>query len=978
MKTKGFKVLAAVLLIAALALAVCGAAPDFSASAKEAPANQNLSLCLKDDWHVYVDGNNSGEENEWYTGFMGSGKTVSLPYDTAQDAWTSVIWFGNIFQADLGLQEGQRVVLDFEGVQYYAKIWLNGSYIGDHEGGVERFSFDVTDYIRDGEENLLALRLYTPRGEDTHEGGHDGELAWGLFGGTQRIQTPVYVRVVPEVHIVDTYVNTNYADGTVDVELTVDNASYTASRVRVTTDMQESGAGLSLVQSVKNFRVQPGRSVLSYTLKLDSFKAWSPDEPNLYDVSVVLEDKSSGLRDYSDVAVGFKDLRVDDEGYFVLNGERFFVKSCHTGSYVIGSIDVGADIEKQLHQLDYYKASGFNMVRFISAPALPEMLDYCDRIGLMVYEEPYMSWKQTDYERTTELFHESVAQIARRDRSHVSFSVLCMLNETFGTEVTHTNQRFEAAVSAPQVVRRIDNDVLLLLSSGRWDNTLEIASACNPGSSEWNAYMGNEGGVEATNETFQQSFSGMGDLHFYPTMPYNAAVGDLFRSMGDVRASFLSEAGAGSQPNIISDYYTLIQEKNHGLSFSYNSDIATQLKVLSGLFEEYRLNEIYGAQEDFIIESQRLSAVQRSLLADYIRSNPRISGYSLTQGPDIGYRGEGVLEGAMTHKATMFDTLRGCWNDLRWCINLRNYNLYSTDELQLTVDLSDINVLEEGREYSAYISITGGGKTMWSKTVTLTENGTFVVPVLSESVSLADFPSGEYTISAVLSGENAGSAAKNFWVTNVADMPRVSGTVYQYGLSDEVIGVYKSYGASVVEYSGQAVPEKSTILIGRTPGKSVLDAAYAAAQEGGCHVVGVTAEALGGDAYTYGSLPFDDKVAVSTTQNWLYHSDSVLYDTALTQGLQTGGLVDPLYYEDIYNAKYYQLKTTPDEIHCVQMLLGDDATTNNYTLLYGIKCGTYNWGSGYITVNTFDLAEGAGSPAADRLLVNLANYLGGK
>lgn len=110
-------------------------------------------------------------------------------------------------------------------------------------------------------------------------------------------------------------------------------------------------------------------------------------------------------------------------------------------------------------------------------------------------------------------------RLLRRDRSHVSFSVLCMLNETFGTEVTHTNQRFEAAVSAPQVVRRIDNDVLLLLSSGRWDNTLEIASACNPGSSEWNAYMGNEGGVEATNETFQQSFSGMGDL---PLLPHHA------------------------------------------------------------------------------------------------------------------------------------------------------------------------------------------------------------------------------------------------------------------------------------------------------------------------------------------------------------------------------------------------------------------------------------------------------------------------
>ncbi len=136
-------------------------------------------------------------------------------------------------------------------------------------------------------------------------------------------------------------------------------------------------------------------------------------------------------------------------------------------------------------------------------------------------------------------------------------------------------------------------------------------------------------------------------------------------------------------------------------------------------------------------------------------------------------------------------------------------------------------------EYSAYISITGGGKTMWSKTVTLTENGTFVVPVLSESVSLADFPSGEYTISAVLSGENAGSAAKNFWVTNVADMPRVSGTVYQYGLSDEVIG-----GVQILRRVRRGIQrpgrpgEEHIILIGRTPGKSVLDAAYAAAQEG--------------------------------------------------------------------------------------------------------------------------------------------------
>ena len=321
----------------------------------------------------------------------------------------------------------------------------------------------------------------------------------------------------------------------------------------------------------------------------------------------------------------------------MLNGERFFVKSCHTGSYVIGSIDVGADIEKQLHQLDYYKASGFNMVRFISAPALPEMLDYCDRIGLMVYEEPYMSWKQTDYERTTELFHESVAQIARRDRSHVSFSVLCMLNETFGTEVTHTNQRFEAAVSAPQVVRRIDNDVLLLLSSGRWDNTLEIASACNPGSSEWNAYMGNEGGVEATNETFQQSFSGMGDLHFYPTMPYNAAVRDVFQSLGGKRATFLSEAGAGSQANIISEYL-LYEQNGLPLNLYEHTYLTNQYNDLLVMFDAYKMDRVFGSPEEMIQASQEVSARQRALLLDMVRSNPLINGYSMTMATDTAAR----------------------------------------------------------------------------------------------------------------------------------------------------------------------------------------------------------------------------------------------------------------------------------------------------------------------------------------------------
>ena len=90
-----------------------------------APAVQDsarVSLCLEDNWHVYVDSADSGEKEEWYKGFLGGGRTVSLPYESSADGYTNVIWFGNEFMADFALNEGERTVLDFEGVQYYAKI----------------------------------------------------------------------------------------------------------------------------------------------------------------------------------------------------------------------------------------------------------------------------------------------------------------------------------------------------------------------------------------------------------------------------------------------------------------------------------------------------------------------------------------------------------------------------------------------------------------------------------------------------------------------------------------------------------------------------------------------------------------------------------------------------------------------------------------------------------------------------------------
>ena len=107
-----------------------------------------VSICLEEDWSVYPDTANIGEKYEWFKGFIGAGKSETIPFETSAQTYTDVVWFGNTFTPELGLNDSERVIIEFEGLQYYTKVWLNGAYIGEHEGSYGPFTFDITDYIK--------------------------------------------------------------------------------------------------------------------------------------------------------------------------------------------------------------------------------------------------------------------------------------------------------------------------------------------------------------------------------------------------------------------------------------------------------------------------------------------------------------------------------------------------------------------------------------------------------------------------------------------------------------------------------------------------------------------------------------------------------------------------------------------------------------------------------------------------------------
>ncbi len=452
----------------------------------------DAAIVLADDWRVLTDKHNVGEQELWYQIFPEQAPQVSLPYDAGEEGSTA--WFFRKFTPDLNLESGQRVVADFVGCQYYAKIWLNGNYIGDHEGSYGKFSFDVTDFLREDQPNLLAVRLFSANDGSTIRGQESDTLPQGPTNG-QAMQMPVCLSVVPQIAIADIFVDTEYENGNVNVQVIVDNPGTETVKVDIRARISPSGSAAVLTTTGAVFNAVPGLSKHTVTMSLDDFRAWSPDDPYRYTVWVEAFAQEADFSDSSVLEVGFKDLRIDSQGYFMLNGERLYVKS----------INIPTVTDALREQLMYYKSCGVNMVRFVGGPAPADALALCDTIGLLVYEETAMANK-ADSVYGEDLIRREIRQLIERDRNHPSFAIVGILNETKDTHTDFVNN-YQAAVESLDVVRIYDKDLLVFLSSGRFDEDAATASASNPNALAWDAYLGNEG------VTAQKQEMATGDLH---------------------------------------------------------------------------------------------------------------------------------------------------------------------------------------------------------------------------------------------------------------------------------------------------------------------------------------------------------------------------------------------------------------------------------------------------------------------------------
>ncbi len=429
-----------------------------------------MVISLNGQWLLGTDPHNVGRDHEWWKAPTADAKPAKVPW-IIQDTFPGyhgVAWYWRDFTAPANPHPQGRTLIRFGAVDYLAEVWLNGVPVGGHEGGEGPFALDVTGAVKPNAENRLAVRVLNPTpepidgivlGETPHRNKavpYTSGSAWDQGG----IVNPVELILAPPVRVEDLFVRPDPKTGLIRVQANLRNALTKPTPAHFEFTVAPATAGVALNFARLERALPAGDTLIEAELRVEQPHLWNLNDPFLYRVTARVD--AGGATDEQSVRCGFRDFRFED-GYFRLNGKRLFLRSSHTGNCCPVGLERPVDPDWLRRDLLNVKVMGFNAIRFIAGIPLPEQLDLCDEIGLMVYEESYAGWCLADSPKMPERYDRSTVEMIRRDRNHPSVVIWGLLNETpEGPVLQH-------AVQALKLVRSLDDTRLVFLNSGRWD-----------------------------------------------------------------------------------------------------------------------------------------------------------------------------------------------------------------------------------------------------------------------------------------------------------------------------------------------------------------------------------------------------------------------------------------------------------------------------------------------------------------------------
>ncbi len=431
----------------------------------------------------------------------GEWEEVSIPH-YGPPLGRAVTYYHRTFDLDPDWVGNGLLYLCFEGVDYKASVFLNGSYLGSHEGFFAPFEFEISEYVLPGENTLLVKveNDFTTTGNKDERGNKitgdkiygatgpgydDPELGWHHCPPAMGIYQDCYLETRSDLHIRDIFVRPLPEESLAEVWVEVNCIKPYLENISLNLDVFGQnfrdtlilgyeylpstvyipGVGdLAKPQDWKEsiLSMEYGVNYLKIPLLLEEFRWWEPETPWLYQVQIRLFNEGGELKDTRKQHFGMRSFTMDTvsvpRGNMFLNGRMIRLRGANTMGHLQQCVMRG-DRDQLVDDILLAKLCNMNFLRFTQRPVQEEIYEYCDKLGLL---------NQTDLPLFGSIrrnkFAEAVKQaeeMERLIRSHPSAVMVTYINERFPNAEGKPHRGLSTAAEYHRLFKALDQSVLL-------------------------------------------------------------------------------------------------------------------------------------------------------------------------------------------------------------------------------------------------------------------------------------------------------------------------------------------------------------------------------------------------------------------------------------------------------------------------------------------------------------------------------------
>lgn len=358
-------------------------------------------------------------------------KTVGRKYPEKSIGWYRKKFF--IPDTDLG----KRIMIEFGGVHRNCIVWVNGFYLGRERSGYYNFYYDITDYLNYGDDNVVAVRV-------------DATLEEGWYYEGAGIYRHVWLHKTNPLHVAynGTFVSSDVMEKLAEVtaRVTITNDYRTDQSFNIEQLIIDAKENIVAKKHLSNLFLKAGaEQEYSCALKVNNPNLWSVDSPYLYKLVTRILTKGK-MADIYETTFGIRTILFDSHKGFFLNGKHLLLKGTNNHQDHAG-VGIAIPDALQEYRIRKLKEMGSNAYRCSHYPPAPELLDACDRLGMLVINENRLLG-------TTHEHLDLLKRMVIRDRNHPSVIIWSIGNEEWGLERNIVGSR--VATTMQDFVKKLD------------------------------------------------------------------------------------------------------------------------------------------------------------------------------------------------------------------------------------------------------------------------------------------------------------------------------------------------------------------------------------------------------------------------------------------------------------------------------------------------------------------------------------------